>query len=133
MTQEEKDLLLKDLSARLPYGVICLFYNEETTLTKEMGIGGLHDFMFENMNAKPYLRPLTSLTKEEREEWADLFNKPLIELESFPEEIGEEKAPEMFALSHISSINWLYSKHINVNLPEHLYIAVTKENNPYKD
>ena len=27
MTQEEKDLLLRDLCARLPYGVKCCIYN----------------------------------------------------------------------------------------------------------
>ena len=69
MTQEEKQLLLKDLSARLPYGVrVYLIYDENTSFEREMGIGTLHDIMFDNVvDAKPYLRPMSSMTEEEKE------------------------------------------------------------------
>ena len=67
MTQEEKQLLLKDLSARLPYGVMVhLVYDDDASFEREMGIGSLHDIMFDNVvDAKPYLRPMSSMTEEE--------------------------------------------------------------------
>ena len=72
MTQEEKDLLLKDLCARLPYGVkvnneiqgdfiiygICENYIFARTTTSHA------DFRVENI--KPYLFPLSSMTKEQQ-------------------------------------------------------------------
>ena len=69
MTQEDKKLLLKDLCARLPYGVQC-----------EMGGakygpytfgGGDHDVrdLFDGRLFKPYLRPMSSMTEEEVEEY----------------------------------------------------------------
>ena len=74
MKRESKELLLKDLCARLPYGVICEFYDGKRTIVKELGIGGLHDFMFGNMDAKPYLHPMSSITEEEKEEFNSLIS-----------------------------------------------------------
>ena len=71
MTQEEKKLLLKDLCARLPYGVIIGYNNDGCSSTRELGLGSLHDFMFDNAELKPYLRSMSSMTEEEKEE----FNK----------------------------------------------------------
>ena len=152
MTQEEKSLLLQDLCARLPYGVICkvkYIINNETTFGKDIEKecdGIVRKINFDNdavyieslgeesyiEDVKPYLRPISSMTDEEREEWTDLFNKQLLELEKYSDEDAEEIAPQMFAMSHFSSINWLYSKHFNIILPREAFIEVTKENNPYK-
>lgn len=65
MTQEEKDLLLKDLCARLPYGVVIKYNNDGYSAIRELGLGSLHDFMFDNAELKPYLRPMSSMTDEE--------------------------------------------------------------------
>jgi hypothetical protein len=67
MTKEEKQLLLKDLCARLPYGVMVHFegWNPEKLyeINLEIGIcnamGGL---------PIPYLRPMSNMTEEEKEE-----------------------------------------------------------------
>ena len=75
MTQEDKELLLKDLCARLPYGVKVesVFINPDTKEHKSCGIeifdatsilmirDGLGEF-------KPYLFPLSSMTEEMLEE-----------------------------------------------------------------
>ena len=72
MTQEDKELLLKDLCARLPYGVKVesVFINPDTKEHKSCGIeifdatsilmirDGLGEF-------KPYLFPLSSMTEEQ--------------------------------------------------------------------
>jgi hypothetical protein len=80
MTQEDKELLLKDLCARLPYGVIIQEYNEEygysDNALNTIGIGyfSIHEASIEGTwinrieNVKPYLRPLSSMTKDENNE-----------------------------------------------------------------
>lgn len=65
MTQEDKELLLKDLCARFPYRVFISYDNGDEIETKEMGIASLHDFMFDNAEVKPYLRNMEDMTKEE--------------------------------------------------------------------
>lgn len=81
MTQEDKELLLKDLCARLPYGVKVesVFINPDTKEHKSCGIevfdatsllmirDGLGEF-------KPYLFPLSSMTEEQRQEYTYIVN-----------------------------------------------------------
>jgi hypothetical protein len=77
MEQENKELLLKDLSARLPYGVIVELdekfgFNKGThVLVKEL----LDLYCVEGI--KPYLRPMVSMTQEERKEYRIECNKVL--------------------------------------------------------
>lgn len=85
MTQEDKQLLLKDLSARLPYGVMVrtnaieLAFDDDcddvvpvegerdceftTDLLNEVGFGCY--------DVRPYLRPISSMTDEE---WRKMHN-----------------------------------------------------------
>jgi hypothetical protein len=79
MTQEEKELLKKDLCSRLPYECI--------VSVAEGGIDGiqwtdatlnsylLHQIMEEDAweYVKPYLRPISSMTEEEKEELRDTY------------------------------------------------------------
>ena len=67
MTQEQKQLLLKDLCARLPYGVI-FNYGNYSGLDYELhniSQTSLND-SFPIVECKPYLRPMSSMTKVER-------------------------------------------------------------------
>lgn len=68
MTQEDKQLLLRDLCARLPYGVIMT--NIELPQTHyPLTCGDLHDAMFDDdWDDVPYLRPMSSMTEEEEKE-----------------------------------------------------------------
>ena len=82
MTQEDKELLLRDLSARLPYGVICKCYHTEfdewdgkpfvaiyNETLKNIDVNGVFlvgSFSYEIDEVKPYLRPMSSMTEEER-------------------------------------------------------------------
>lgn len=85
MTQKEIDLLLQDLSSRLRYGVQ-LYVPGYLVPYKLLGIDGdvLHidtpvydegDGFFELdcFDIKPYLRPLSSMTEEEKKEYKDLL------------------------------------------------------------
>jgi len=73
MTQEEKDLLLKDLCARLPYFTKVQIKNEIVVLDSICDDDGYH-FNFigddrEGVNIeqiKPYLFPLSSMTEEQK-------------------------------------------------------------------
>jgi len=102
MTQEEKQLLLKDLSARLPYGVICFapdyeygdigklwciepFEDLDPQITVQYPKGNtITKFCSE---VKPYFRPLSSMTEEEVNQYYKIRtgedrNKPLGELDA---------------------------------------------------
>lgn len=65
MTTEEKELLLKDLCARLPYGVVCEYTFMDGRKT-DMVFKGRH-FDYEVI-CKPYLRPMESMTLKEESE-----------------------------------------------------------------
>lgn len=69
MTQEDKELLLKDLSARLPYGVKISVNNKVESL---QGINVLDNVVeygsflsCDIEDVKPYLFPLSSMTEEQ--------------------------------------------------------------------
>ena len=70
MTQEEKQLLLKDLCARLPYSlqihIITVFQSVEFDGT--LRCHDLEAFTSYRIEIKPYLRPMSSMTEEEKEE-----------------------------------------------------------------
>lgn len=66
MNKKEKDLLIKDLSARLPYGVKMWFPSAFTPIMLDEFI--LNVARKRNENFKPYLRPMSSMTDDEREE-----------------------------------------------------------------
>ena len=77
MTQENKELLLKDLCARLPYNVICQVEFKENGKynSKVMLLSGLFtdeayfttkDGSIHSNEYKPYLFPLSSMTEEEK-------------------------------------------------------------------
>lgn len=76
MTKTERQLLLKDLCSRLPYGVkVRLVYDENTTEVRELGLGSLHDIMFNSAEGLPYLRPMSSMTEEEDKEYRNIDNR----------------------------------------------------------
>lgn len=62
MCTEDKQLLLKDLCARLPYGIKVTngIYTIKLTPCSDTSI------IIKNEHILPYLRPMSSMTKEER-------------------------------------------------------------------
>ena len=67
MTQEEKDLLLKDLCARLPYGLKYNYggYDGRDYIMNQIDCKVV-DCAFPIENVKPYLFPLSSMTEEQQ-------------------------------------------------------------------
>ena len=80
MTQEYKELLIKDLCARLPYNVICQveFKEDGKYNSKVMLLSGIFTdkayfttkggSIYSN-EYKPYLFPLSSMTEEQKQEY----------------------------------------------------------------
>ena len=77
ITQEERQLLFQDISARLSYGVKCKVQKRiGTFLVTDLygggkGIGGYfieekRSFVYPTIEVKPYLRPMSSMTEEEK-------------------------------------------------------------------
>ena len=62
MTKEDKELLLKDLSGRISYGVIIEGLDKPELLTiKTLAI----NMTMSNNLYRPYLRPMSSMTRQE--------------------------------------------------------------------
>ena len=120
MTQQDKDLLLRDLCARLPYGVKIPFRNNSEIL-----LGIKCDYCYTESNTpistdgvKPFLRPLSSMTKEEKNKY---------------EEIAHNSFDGTW-FSTIEPFDYLNSIHVDYRglIEKGLAIEVTEENNPYK-
>ena len=80
MKPEDKEILLKDLCARLPYNVICqVEFRENRKYTFEvMLLSGIFtdeayfttkDGSIYSNEYKPYLFPLSSMTEEQKKKW----------------------------------------------------------------
>ena len=121
MVQEDKELLLKDLCSRLPYGVKLLHIpSGEKTVLEMMNCdaidGDIHDLI---INFKPYLRSMSSMTEEERNEY--------------------NKMQCVYGVTSISKhgemTDWLNAHHFDYRglIEKGLAIEVTKENNPYEN
>lgn len=76
MTGQEKQILLQDLCARLPYGVMVhyrsnnpIFYTNNFSLNEKL----LLEFRTPDcgVELKPYLRPISSMTEEEQKEFVE--------------------------------------------------------------
>ena len=74
MTQEEKQLLLRDLCTRLPYGLQIHITSDECDDSFRSGefdntlrYHHLEAFVCDRIEIKPYLRPMSSMTEEEIE------------------------------------------------------------------
>lgn len=78
MTRVEKELRIKDLYARLPYGV---FVEENRTKLDPDPVIYTYDYHPYIDNCKPYLRPMESMTEEELKEFyiiEDLGEHPVV-------------------------------------------------------
>ena len=133
MTQEQKELLFKDLCARLPYGVKVRYssYKEFITCTLH-SITPVYDNVYLwSKNAcfnlasiskiKPYLFPMSSMTEEQ---------KMFLKQQNWYIAISTSGTVE----TTIEGIDWLNKNHFDYRglIPMGLAIPVTKENNPYK-
>ena len=81
MTQQDKELILKDICARLPYGVMCQYKGSTKGTLYATCYDDLYDIksglLFrltkEDSIIRPYLRPMSSMTEEELKEYHKTF------------------------------------------------------------
>lgn len=148
MTQENsKQLLLKDLTARLPYGVkIELTWwvmGEGIGINTTLGPECIEELLNDedgNTEIKPYLRPMSSMTEEEFTNLKEYSGLKYDQLDLASFQNGTYKCLD-FYLSEVPSavvikvFDWLNRYHFDYRnlIPMDLAIAVTKENNPYKE
>ena len=125
MKQEKKELLLKDLCSRLPYNVKCLVIFDDGTkeiMTPKTGLPnsfGRWDFYNENCsgcsnNFKPYLRPLSSMTEEELNEYENFITNEKDDQIRFCNEL-------VFYNSHHFDYRGLIPMGLALEAPENMY------------
>lgn len=128
MTQEDKQLLLKDLCVRLPYGVkihinSCIEEQNHMQLfdvnleVETIGVRNekwafraipIIDDEEETKVIKPYLRPMSSMTKEEEAELMKLgvceyaFHNDIYDVGTYVDEA-------------FTALSWLFERHFDVN------------------
>lgn len=136
MTQEHKELLLKDLCARLPYGVKAYIKNwskldrkyYEGVYTVESIDPSLNNIFadserssvevivgYDDYEIKPYLFPLSSMTEEQKEEYCSLQQKVIYNNKG------------LVNSDVMEYVNWCYKNHIDINnlIPMGLAIDAT--------
>lgn len=139
MTQEEKQLVFKDLCARLPYGVMV---QDELGRINKLVIGNAdlvrlyyNDFSIygENALSLPFLRPLSSMTDEELHEVQEILGKGVEIREGFI--LSTDSSINSFSyLELIAVFEWFNAHHFDYRglIEKGLAVKVTAENNPYK-
>ena len=140
MNPEDRDLLLRDLCARIPYGVKFKVTDTSTTELSSIGIkwsGSIPVNLFYkrpqfylinefgNQEYKPYLRSLSSMSKEEVKEF--------YEVEDMDHPVGYIKPQPNWHFT-IKGIDWLNAHHFDYRglIEKGLAIEVTKDDNPYE-
>lgn len=137
MTQKEKDILLKYLCMVLPYGVKLKIrqwkHPVELTIIKHSVLSGNYiiNESYELDDIKPYLKPLSSMTDEEREAFIRIGVEHSLQC------IEIDNKLESFMLGvkfHKDELEYLLERQYDVYglIPMGLAIEVTEENNPYK-
>ena len=124
MEQEDKNILLRDLCGRLPYGVKVSYYDLDEEILKcdtlegvERSFVTVDGFQWEITDIKPYLIPLSSMTEEQRIEASFEFGSKKYKVNIFGNiesysEIGDDIA--YIDLENIERyINWLNKNHFD--------------------
>ena len=119
MEENLKQLLLKDLCARLPYGVIVRYFG----VTKELlgiipstenvmvgyDINDYEDSCIEDI--KPYLRPMSSMTEEEKKEFSIFGFEVIDHINANRDECPKYQVIEVSNFSGITEITVWFNAH----------------------
>lgn len=149
MKQEDKELLLKDLCARLPYGVKLQNVNNAESIVKLRSIdldGYCYKILFYSyqgkalticnesklfrfgniLRYKPYLFPLSSITEEQQEEFDRIYADDMQVVACNLKNRLDGKPYER-NLGHYRHIDWLNANHFDYRglIPKGLAIDAT--------
>lgn len=146
ITQEEKQLLLKDLSTRLPYETKVYWancnYGDKVKNLVSIDEFGIVNDEFPVEECKPFLRPMSSMTEQEKRELQSFFPGSFggqwLNLEKGYIDIYEcESTTRLYLYDSIRLIEWLNKKMFDYRglipkglaeiAPEGMYNYETKE------
>ena len=134
MKQEDKELLLRDLCARLSYGVKCkISYNSDVINDVDGTLYGIDKdgfLMFDEIGGdyreflcKPYLFPLSSITEEQKKEYYSLADdvtiKPGqacclgIKIHCIKLGISDNPHEEVWDYINLDALDWLNKNHFD--------------------
>ena len=131
MKPEYKELFLKDLCARLPYG---LKYNyggyDGCDYTMNRVDCNAVDCAFPIENVKPYLFPLSNMTYEQLFEVQEILGKNEIEIEDGFLHIVDSDRNVITYLEILALLEWFYKNHFDIYglIPMGLAIDATNLN-----
>lgn len=134
MEQKDKEMLIKDLCARVPYHTkvskaYWVAYDGKFELEwdkKELTSSLLNYIEEEDAweHIKPYLRPMSSMTDEEYDQ---------LYIDS---RVKEDSVDILDALANdLDAIDWLNARHFDYRglIEKNLAIEITEDNNPYEN
>ena len=127
MTQKDKELLFRDLCARIPYNVKCYNSKYRPDLAEEIicitvnynhPCVQLGTYLYKLEQVKPYLFPLSSITEAQKEEYCSLQQKVIYNNKG------------LVNSDTMEYVNWCYKNHIDINnlIPIGLAIDATNLN-----
>lgn len=128
MEQKDKELLLKYLCMALPYGVVIQITSDggmsEVSYNIRLDVELLADLLHTEDDFKPYLRPLSSMTKEEEKELYEQIYKA--------KPYSDGKSYNVYEVIGLD-INYLNAHHFDYFglIEKGGAIEVTEDNNPY--
>lgn len=136
MTQEEKELLLQDLSARLPYGVQVEIEGYNIGILKSIDGGTIstdRGINYPLRYVKPYLRPLSGMTEEERDELSDYLCERVMSDKigiTFPPDPTQGKGVTFRWMQ--DCLDWLNERHFDYRNLIPMGLALEAPENMYK-
>ena len=129
MKQEEKQLLLKDLSARLPYNPIVHIHDLNVTdYDNYLYADDLDSMIAYSITLKPYLRSMLSMTEEEKKKYYETLDKYTHRLypnsSNLSEHIEYSWTTETFDFLNAHHLDYrgLIHKGLAIEAPKEMYI-----------
>ena len=120
MTQENKELLLKDLCTRLPYEVKVQYKDDIFTIDyisgiyEEIKLDTPDRYTIDISEVKPYLFPLSSMTSEQLFEVQEILGKNEIEIGDGFLHIIDSDRNTITYLEILALLEWFYKNHFDV-------------------
>ena len=128
MEENLKQLLLKDLCARLPYNVVIRCTDNDTDYKCFLTTNILNELLLntEYYDYKPYLRPMSSMTEEEKKECNKTKDKIAVQWDDYGTPVGYEYAYT------IKTFDWLLANHFDFRHLIQKGLALGAPNGMYK-
>lgn len=142
MGKKYKELLLKDICARLPYGIKVVYYGVEeecetwdeiegVTLGEDFGdYVDIGQYSLPIECIKPYLFPMSSITSEQLFEVQEILGKNEIEIGDGFLHIIDSDRNTITYLEILALLEWFYKNHFDVYglIPKGLALDATNLN-----